>query len=52
MPQQLSFLDLPPQETCVWERVDDERRTLVIEALTRLIAKAALASQAPEATHD
>lgn len=52
MPQQLNFLDLPAQETSVWERVDAEHRALVIDALAQLIAKAALASQNPEATHD
>ncbi len=52
MPQQLNFLDLPAQETCVWERMEDEHRALVIEALAQLIAKAAFASPDPEATHD
>lgn len=50
----LSFLDLPLPELYLWEKWDDERKTIVIEALARLIAKATLASnnQPQEENHD
>jgi hypothetical protein len=41
--QQLNFLDPPTPDPPVWGRVDDERRTIVIDLIARLIAKAALA---------
>ncbi len=40
----LKFLDLPAPETRVWEWVDDTHRTLAIDALAQLIAKAVLAT--------
>ncbi len=40
----LSFLDLPVPETCPWGRLTDREKTAAIETLTRLMAKAALAS--------
>ena len=41
MPQlNLSFNDVPTPETHLWEQFDDERRRLVIEALSRQLVKA------------
>jgi hypothetical protein len=51
-PQQLSLLD---RELCtpgVWDQVDDARRSLVIDALAQLIAKAIVAAAAEEHNHD
>jgi hypothetical protein len=55
--QKLTFLDLPAPDPPVWGRVDDERRTIVIDLIARLIAKAALAhthttAETQEPTHD
>jgi len=48
----LDFLDIPAPEMCVWDRLDEEQKAIVIELVTRLIAKAALASNSPEKDHD
>jgi hypothetical protein len=49
----LNFLDIPIPETHVWEESKNEQRTLVIETLARLIAKAALANKnQEEQNHD
>jgi predicted Fe-S protein YdhL (DUF1289 family) len=40
----LSFLDLPVPETCIWEQLTVQQKTTVIDALTRLMVKAASAS--------
>lgn len=42
MPQQLNFLDRPAPEPAVWERLNDEQRTTVIDTIARVIGKAAL----------
>jgi hypothetical protein len=36
----LNFLNLPIPETQVWETLEEQQRTLAIEVLARLIAKA------------
>jgi hypothetical protein len=41
----LSFLDLPLPQTCLWELLDQEQRTIVIEAIARLITKTATNNQ-------
>jgi hypothetical protein len=36
----LSFMeDLPVPQTSVWDQMDDEQKTVVIETIARLIAK-------------
>jgi hypothetical protein len=52
VPKQLNFLERRPPETYVWERLDPERRNIIIEVLSRLIAKAALANFTQEQTDD
>jgi hypothetical protein len=52
VPQQLSLLDRLAADPGVWARVDDEHRTLVIETLARLIAKAVGANATEEQGHD
>ena len=54
MPQspQLSLLDLPPRVPGVWDRVDEAHRSLAIEALAQLIAKAVTAVRAEEAANE
>src|SRR5260370_31720171 len=44
VPKQLNFLEPRLPETYLWERLDSESRNIIIEALARLIAKAALAN--------
>ena len=41
----LNFLDLPVPETWLWGQLTDQEKTAVIETLTRLRVKAALASK-------
>jgi hypothetical protein len=49
----LNFLDLPVPETCLWGQLADQEKTAVIEILTRLMVKAALASNRhQEKEHD
>jgi hypothetical protein len=48
----LDFLDIPIPETQVWETLEDEQRTLVIETLARRIVKATLPNQTTEKDHD
>ena len=50
MPQQLSFLDRPAPEPHVWERLNDEERTTVIDTMARVIRKAAVPT--PNTTTD
>ena len=38
----LTFLDPPLPEASVWDALDDDHRAAVIEALARLVAKAAV----------
>ncbi len=52
MQRHLNFLDLPVPETQVWEELENEPRTLALEALARLIAKAAFANPNQEPNHD
>lgn len=42
MPQQLNFLDGPAPEPAVWERLNEEQRTTVIDTIARVIRKAAV----------
>jgi hypothetical protein len=49
---QLSLLDLPPRAPGVWDRVDDAHRSLVIDALAQLIAKAVAAARAEEPANE
>lgn len=48
----LDFLDLPIPENHVWERLNDQQRAVVIEAITRVLTKAALASNTKEQEHE
>jgi hypothetical protein len=49
----LNFLDLPVPETCLWGRLTDQEKIAVVENLTRLMVKAALAaSHQQEEEHD
>ena len=41
----LNFLDLPVPETCLWGQLTAQQKSLVIETLTRLMVKVALASK-------
>jgi hypothetical protein len=53
MPQlNLSFIDIPIPETCLWEGLNEEQKQLVVEALARLMVKAARAGNRPERTND
>jgi hypothetical protein len=41
MPQlNLNFNDIPIPETCLWERLDDQQKRIVIETLARLLVQA------------
>lgn len=42
MPQQLNFLDPPTLEPAVWERLNEQQRTTVIDTMARVIRKAAV----------
>jgi hypothetical protein len=46
----LNFPDLPIAETQVWETLEEQQRTLVLEVLARLIAKATRITE--EESHD
>jgi hypothetical protein len=48
----LSFLDRLRPEASLWDTLNDEQRTLVIEILARLVAKAAVARPAEEPRHE
>ena len=39
----LDFLDIPVSEAHVWERLNDEQKSLVIETLSRVMLQAASA---------
>ena len=57
MPQQLNFLDGPAPEPHVWERLNEEQRTTVIDTMARVIRKAAVpmtnvTPDEQEKTHD
>jgi predicted Fe-S protein YdhL (DUF1289 family) len=48
----LSFLEIPGPTQQVWESLDDEQRQAVIDKVSRLIMKAALATQSNEEDAD
>jgi hypothetical protein len=48
----LNFLDLPVPQTYLWEQLDQDQRAIVIEAIARLIAKTALATNDQEYNND
>ena len=50
MQRMLNLLDLPIPETQVWETLEEQQRTLAIEILARLIAKATRITE--ETSHD
>jgi hypothetical protein len=57
VPQQLDLLDPSAPDPLVWDRVDDERRAVVIDLIARLISKAARApihghNERQEPTHE
>jgi hypothetical protein len=51
-PQQLSWLDPEPRPPAVWDRVDEARRRLVVEALAQLLAKAVVVPRAEEPANE
>ena len=52
MQLKLNFLDLPVPQSYLWEQLDQEQRAKVIEAIARLIAKTALATNDQEYNND
>ncbi len=52
MQMDLSFLEIPRPTEKVWERLNDEQRQAVIDKVSRLITKAALAAQSNEEDTD
>lgn len=53
MPQlNLNFTDRPVPETRVWNQLDEEHQQSLIEALARLIEKAARSYNTTEETHE
>jgi hypothetical protein len=48
----LTFLDVPVPEASVWDALQDDQRSVVIEVLARLFVKAAVADAAPEGPPD
>jgi len=46
----LNFLDLPIPETQMWETLEEQQRSLALEVLARLIAKATRSTE--EEGHD
>jgi hypothetical protein len=43
---QLSFMEeIPIRKTAVWDQLDDEQKAVVIESLSRLVAKMILAEK-------
>lgn len=53
MPQlQLNFTDLPVPQERLWEQLNDESKQIFVEALARLIVKAARARNNKEPTHE
>jgi hypothetical protein len=48
----LIFLEIPGPTQQVWESLDDEQRQAVIDKMSRLITKAALATQINEEDTD
>lgn len=53
MPQlNLNFTELPAPNNLVWERLDQQQKQIVIEALSRLLTKAAQTENSTEPSHD
>jgi hypothetical protein len=53
MPQlHLNFTDIPIPETCLWEQFDHDQKRIVVEALARLLLKAARTARRPEEIDD
>jgi hypothetical protein len=48
----LSFIDIPIPETCLWEGLNDEQKQLVIETLARLMINAARNAKPMETAND
>jgi hypothetical protein len=48
----LSFIDIPVPETCLWEGLNNEQKQLVIESLARLMINAARNASPLEAAND
>jgi hypothetical protein len=48
----LSFIDIPVPETCLWEGLNDEQKQLVIETLARLMINAARNANPLEPAND
>ncbi len=52
MQRNLSLFDLLLKEIYVWETLENEQRTLAIEILAKLIARAAADDHAQEENHE
>ena len=53
MPQlNLKFAEIPLPETHIWNQLDDEQQQILVEALARLIEKAARIHHAVEANNE
>ena len=52
MQMKLSFIEIPKPCQPMWEELDEEHRHVVIDRLSRLITKAALAPQMNEEDTD
>ena len=53
MPHQLNFLDRPAAQPDVWDRLNDEQRTTVIDTMARVIGKAVVpTTNTPAATQE
>lgn len=53
MPQlNLKFADIPIPESHLWNQLDDEQQQILVEALGRLIEKAARIQHAAEANNE
>ena len=52
MQRNLNLFDLVLKEIYVWETLQHEHRTLVIDILARLIARAAADHPSPEENHE
>lgn len=48
----LDILTDPTPDTGVWNSLNDEQRAVLIDALTRLLAKTVVATQIEELNHD
>jgi len=57
VPHQLNLLDRPAPQPDVWDRLNDEQRTTVIDTMARVIGKAVVPTTKPpvqneEKVHD